>query len=160
MAEASELPSCEQEAIRVKAAHPLIWTQAGDPSVECGAVLYGREGLFDNPANTIRLAPGLEGVYGTAVAHELGHAWLFENAGDLVLFARVRGHVESPYSVTVMEDYAETFAYALGEWGTQVETVAEPPYRFQTVAGVPSEGQLAVLRVSGVLPMVSSGCPV
>lgn len=162
-AQAQGLPSCEQETMRIKAEHPKVWAQAGDPSVECGSpfVPGGNVGWFDTRANTIRLAGGFDGVYGTAIAHELGHAWQYRavrrSPGLVESFAVVRGFVNA-WSLEAREDYAETFAFSLGEWGTQVEVVAVAPYRFQTVAGVPSEGQLAVLRVSGVLPMVGLGC--
>lgn len=157
---AEGLPSCEAEAIRVAAEHPKVWAQAGAPAVECSPVPLGRTGWFDTRTNTIRLGPGYDGAYGRAVAHELGHAWQYRavrrSAGLVEAFAVVRGFA-SPWSVEAQEDYAEVFAYALGEWATQVQTVTSAPYGF-AVAGVPSGQQVAVLRVAGVLPLTGPGC--
>lgn len=144
-------PSCEAEALRIAAEHPKVWRQAGNPTVVCGALPATQRaevaGYYDAKTTTIYV---LDGRF---IAHELGHAWFTTQARkrggiDVTKYARIRGF-PNPYAFEVFEDYAETFAWALGEWP---EVEAPPPYRFQTVAGAPDAEQINQLRRARLLP--------
>jgi len=63
----------------------------------------------------------------------------------------VRGF-DGAHASEAVEDYAETFAYALGEFATSTPGSTPPPYGFQNQAGMPTKGQIARLRVAGMLP--------
>lgn len=137
--------------MRIASEHERVWRQAGNPTVECGSLPATARpdiaGYYDAKTGTIYV---LDGRF---IAHELGHAWFTTQARkrgglDVTKYARLRGF-PNPYAFEVFEDYAETFAWALGEWP---DVQAPPPYRFQTVAGTPTPEQIERLRGKRLLP--------
>lgn len=157
------LGSCNAAADTFTREHASVWKYAGSPPIVCVANdgdgvqaqwAFGSIYVEDQPADA---------NYSVWMAHELGHAWADAHDfvpttayGDLRGFPRPTGTglaiVE--YGQTLREDYADVFAYALGEWRPMVGVVQPPPYAFQNAAGVPTPEQITALREMHLLPGV------
>jgi hypothetical protein len=153
-AAADGYPSCPGEVFRVAVEHPGVWRQARVRAVECDAApANGASSSYDYHSRLIRLRTGFGGAYNRLIAHELGHAWAFTRRVNLARYALIRGFEDYYGQISaIVEDYAETFAWALGEYDTLVRVSAPPPYSFQTTAGPPTLAQIAQLRKEHLLP--------
>lgn len=139
--------TCSPSADQFIAQYPAIYAAAGSPAVVCGEAPGAWTGVYNHRTRTITIE---DGTRLGAFAHELGHAWVYANALQrLDEYAAIRGFPGDGISTEVMEDYAETFAFALGLWEPHG---AGPPYEFKNVAGVPTPKQLRKLKKAGLLP--------
>ena len=149
-------PTCTSTAIAFYKQHEPIWYGAGVPAFECDLTpVNGEGGWWDGHVVHV-VAPAMPSTvpagayYREVVAHEMGHAWAQANKVDLNRYATIRGFPRGTVlNSTVTEDYAESFAYALG-WWTSLHTGA--PYEFKNAAGVPTRHQILALRSARLLP--------
>ena len=144
---------CAQAVESFTAAHAELVTVpiVCEPSGPSG---FGAQ--YDTRAQVIHVYPAGAVDYSAVIAHELGHAW---SAGHFSFrtYALVRGFATPdtlaaflPGNLGLLaEDYAETFAWSIGEWA---DLGGPSPYAFHTIAGPPTEGQVFWLRLYGVLP--------
>lgn len=160
IADAAPATTCAATVARFERTERVAFGTAGSPPVVCqpGPFADGTAGgSWDG--STILIAPWSPGLGGTArgyyrttIAHEVGHAYARTHGIDVAisLYARVRGFAPEADQATVNEDYAETFALAVGWWSA--DPVPAAPYDFLAGAGVPSAHQLHALRAAGLLP--------
>lgn len=150
-------------------AFPEIIEAAGHPSYECISDPSRGAGGYWKDTNAIQinnaLSPEARAWDVTdkrrylmkAVAHETGHAWAVHNElkqrGQEFQALRDYSALDAADPIIVQEDYAETFAYALGWYQSDDECYAHVPYCWQLDAGKPTAAQINALRAVGLLPL-------
>lgn len=142
---------CEEAAAAFQANHPTEYADAGSPPIVCEPVRNGAlGGLYDWQYVHVYPAHGSAApadYYREVVAHEVGHAYGRYRL-DRDQYARIRGFTLTP-DAPITEDYAEVFAFALGEWSA---IGSPPPFAFQTEAGPPTFAEIEELACLGMLP--------
>jgi len=157
-AASAQTTSCASVVDRFEATHRPAWIGAGAPAYVCapGPLADGSlGGEWNATTRTVTITPPTGtasaplAFYEVTVAHETGHAWASANGVDLHAYAKIRGFSTAFNDYAVGEDYAETFALALGWYHADA---APSPYNFHTEAGRPSHRQVVALRNAGLLP--------
>lgn len=147
-------------AAYIAAVPPEIIRAAGNPRIACephpaGAAeseagRYTIDGIVHVYPDTYGYDPAT--FYPYVIAHELGHAYADKNIENWFPYVDARG-LSRPGAnladqVAISEDYAETFAYALGLW----QPIGIAPRGFHNVAGAPTQQQIDALRAAHLLP--------
>jgi hypothetical protein len=152
-ASASQPVTCAGEVLAFQTRHRPIWVGAGSPGFICVFEnTPGLSGTWDGRSVTIypnhhpAIAP--DAYYREIIAHETGHAWASAHHVDMIRYASIRQLPPGTVPRWVNEDYAETFAYALGYW----TGFDGPPYAFRAGAGRPTPRQIGALRSAHLLP--------
>lgn len=150
---------CASAVAGFQSSEQRIVRQAGSPVYVCVANDGdARQARFDKATNTVTVEEQPSATnYVVLLAHETGHAWGEKHHVSYLRFGEMRGFVRPSldkvpaWTQTVIEDYADTFAYALGDW-RPLEGVRVPaPYQFQHEAGVPTAEQIVLLRALQLL---------
>lgn len=151
---------CESVVARFSLEHPQIIEDAYILDITCTSEpQMGRAGMYQ--AGHVTIYEGVAGLERT-VAHEIGHAWQMtarafdapRGVGAYAEFGAIRGFSAGTPDEALKEDYAEVFAYSLGDaWFTvPAGTPMASGYDFQNAAGAPTNAQLLALFYAGLLP--------
>lgn len=159
--------TCQQVVTQFKSTFPIIYREAGSPSISCvnDPTWHGAGGTncqdhhiainerFSDLAKRSHLTDKVP-YWRELLAHEDGHMWACLHGLDSQWsqYERLRGFTSEDVGVVPtgvpQEDYAETFAYSLGWY----ECFGGAPFCFQNSAGHPTSSEISALESAGMLP--------